>query len=309
MSYELPYFPTFIDNLRIWYAEKYSSEKKLKAAFDRKIDRITRYLEKEFKPIYEKYTGMDYTSSEKIPKIIWIMWWQGVTDLPAIPQKCIEAIRRQAPEFEVRIVSEDNHSKYIDLSDVIGYRSEKTFGKERISMQYLSDIVRSRLLAKHGGFWIDATMLVTNRRVFDTAASLSFFTIRLKECLDNKLLFSPGHGQFCESFWGTAADNPLFSYINDCMTYHASLHKTPWDYFIIEYSIVIGMKHVPFIRKMIEDVPFSNIRLYWLQNHAAEQYDEGIWKGITDSTDVFKLDWRMRLDPDSNMAFLRKILN
>ncbi len=309
MSYELPYFPTFIDNLRIWYAEKYSSEKKLKAAFDRKIDRITRYLEKEFKPIYEKYTGMDYTSSEKIPKIIWIMWWQGVTDLPAIPQKCIEAIRRQAPEFEVRIVSEDNHSKYIDLSDVIGYRSEKTFGKERISMQYLSDIVRSRLLAKHGGFWIDATMLVTSRRVFDTAASLSFFTIRLKECLDNKLLFSPGHGQFCESFWGTAADNPLFSYINDCMMYHASLHKTPWDYFIIEYSIVIGMKHVPFIRKMIEDVPFSNIRLYWLQNHAAEQYDEGIWKGITDSTDVFKLDWRMRLDPDSNMAFLRKILN
>ena len=76
MSYEIAYLPTFIRNMKIWYAKKYSRQEMLERTYTNKIKGITKYLEKEFAPIYTKYKKVEYSpANSSIPNIIWIMWW------------------------------------------------------------------------------------------------------------------------------------------------------------------------------------------------------------------------------------------
>ncbi len=245
MSYEIKYLPTFIDNLRIWYAENHSTEDKLALAFNRKINRITKYLEKEFKPICDKYAGIEYVPSQPSPRIIWIMWWQGEDQMPPIVQSCLRSVRTYAKGFDIRIITEKNYSEYVDVSDVIKYRNQFFLGKERLLIQHFSDILRMRLLAEHGGIWLDATMFLTSSAPLEEACSLPFFTIKLKkeELVDNKLLFCPEHGKISDSFWASSPGNPFFSYVSDCLTYHTQHHRSFWDYFVFEYAIDKKQSH------------------------------------------------------------------
>ena len=297
MSYEIKYLPTFIDNLRVWYAEKYSTEDKLAIAFDRKIERITRYLEKEFKPICDKYADIEYVPSRPIPRIIWIMWWQGEENMPPIVKSCLKSVQTYAKDFEIRIITEKNYSDYVDVSDVIKYRNQFFLGKERLLIQHFSDILRMRLLAKHGGIWLDATMFLTSSAPLEEACSLPFFTIKLKkeELTDNKLLFCPEHGKISDSFWASSAGNPFFSYVSDCLTYHTEHHKSFWDYFVFEYALVIGERYIPFLRELLDSIPASNPRLYWIEKHVHEKFDKIKFAEIQKNTNVFKLSyWNMK---------------
>ena len=310
MSYELAYFPTFIDNLRIWYAEKYSSDEKLKAAFDRKIDRITRYLEKEFKPIYEKYAKMDYTPSGEIPKVIWIMWWQGEsTSIPPIVKACINSVRKNAEEYEIRIITKENIQSYIDISDIITYHASGAKAP-RLTLQFMSDIIRSRLLYKHGGIWLDATMFVASNKFLQDLSSSSFFTLKLLQSDEIKLFTSPSKGLFSDSCWATTAENPFFSFINECMTYHLTHHKKIWDYFLIDYSINIGMEFISFIHNQSANVPYTNPKQFWLANHLNEKFNHNLWNEITESTNIFKLNWRYKEQEDKQLyTFFDFVMN
>lgn len=208
MSYEIRYFPAFIFNLEIWFAKKYNKARLLKSAYNHKIQYITRFLEKEFKPIYQKYDKSDFQLHEtSIPNIVWILWWQGESEMPSLVKACVDSIRKHSLNYEIRIVTKENYKNYLDVSDVIGFRENN-----RMSIQYFSDIIRARLLSKYGGIWLDATMFITNESVFKQAELNSFYTVKLNLLLDNNLLFSPCKGQFCLSFW---ASPPiiLFSHI------------------------------------------------------------------------------------------------
>ena len=312
MSYELAYLPTFIDNLRIWYAEKYSSEEKLKAAFDRKINRITRYLEKEFQPIYGKYASLDYTSTGAIPRIIWIMWWQGEESIPPISQACLNSIKKYANDYVVKIITKENYRDYIYLDDVIGYLDQTKFRKARMILPYLSDIIRMRLLKEYGGIWIDSTVLVTNDSIFKLLDSQTgFFTLKTNCFVDNNLASTPRRGEFSEFFLASVQNNPFFSFVDECLTFHANNHMSSWDYLMNEYIIRIGMKHIPFIKSMLDQIPPSNPRLYWMEKHYNDLFSQTQWDEISETTNVFKLSNKSMTWDDSinNKTYLQYILD
>ena len=292
MSYEIAYLPTFIRNMKIWYAKKYSRQEMLERTYTNKIKGITKYLEKEFAPIYTKYKKVEYSpANSSIPNIIWIMWWQGENNMPPLVKACVNSIKENAIDYDVRIINSENYKEYIDVDDVISFRKKK-FRKERMSLQYFSDIIRARLLEKHGGIWLDATMFITNSKFFEDVKHKNFFTIKLNNTYDNQLLFSSGKGQFCLSFWATPAGNPFFSFINECLTYHIQHHWKIWDYLLIEYSISIGINHVPFINDLIRKVPYSNPRLYWFGTCIHQEFNKNNLEEINKTTSIFKLNYK-----------------
>ena len=315
MSYELKYFPAFLINLYTWYAKKYCSQNKIIRAYKNKTRIISKHLTKEFQPIYNKYKNIEYIPSGEIPKIIWIMWWQGEDNMPNVPKACIKSIKHWAKGYDVRIINSSNYNKYIELNDIIQYQNQYYFGNQRLTMQYLSDIIRSRLLSKYGGVWMDATMLVSNEHLFSQLKDHSFFTIKLNEnLLDNPLknssFYTPGRGWFCDSFWASIPHNPFFEFLNECMTYHLKKHKTIWDYFIIEYVILIGQAQIPFFAKLLENVPDSNPDLYWLAIHADKKFDDDTWRKICIKTSISKLNWKLVIDDEkTNDSYLNHIIN
>jgi hypothetical protein len=83
-----------------------------------------------------------------VPKIIWIYWHSGEADAPEIVARCIASWRSLNPGWDVRVLDDASYARFADMSDV------KT---KRIA--HWADILRLRLLARHGGVWADATLL------------------------------------------------------------------------------------------------------------------------------------------------------
>ena len=76
--------------------------------------------------------------------------------MPDVAKACLNSIKMHADRHPVIVITEANHGDYVDLPDYI--RTKVKQGK--ISLTHLSDILRMALLAKHGGIWIDSTVLI-----------------------------------------------------------------------------------------------------------------------------------------------------
>jgi hypothetical protein len=87
-----------------------------------------------------------------IPRKIWILWHQGLSEAPFIIRRCIDSWVKENPSWEVVILDKDNLAEYIvlDLSD------DKLVN---LSLTKQSNLVRLQLLSEYGGVWADATTL------------------------------------------------------------------------------------------------------------------------------------------------------
>lgn len=101
----------------------------------------------------------------EIPRIIWILWFDGWEKAPELHQRCLESWRLFNPSWEVRAISRQ------DLPALLGDflpRYERLraamnplekFGGFWIPPAAESDLLRLALLVYYGGVWVDSTML------------------------------------------------------------------------------------------------------------------------------------------------------
>ncbi|RTL37033.1 MAG: hypothetical protein EKK53_21810 [Burkholderiales bacterium] len=89
-------------------------------------------------------------SAEAIPKIIWTYWQP--SPAPDFIQACVANWRQFAPDHHIRLLDRDSLDTWLpalrpDFDSLPAYRQ--------------ADWVRVQLLARHGGVWMDASMLLS----------------------------------------------------------------------------------------------------------------------------------------------------
>ena len=87
----------------------------------------------------------------KLNKTIWILWFQGETNMPVIPKKCYQSWIHFNPEWNIVLLHSDNLSEY--CSDELN----NLLAQKNITLQAKSDILRINLLNTFGGVWVDST--------------------------------------------------------------------------------------------------------------------------------------------------------
>lgn len=87
-----------------------------------------------------------------IPKILWTYWNQPQTD--ALTAQCMASWRRHCPEHEIVLVHPDNILEYVTPQDL-----PSAFFTLHPTKQ--SDWLRLYLVAHHGGYWFDASTVLT----------------------------------------------------------------------------------------------------------------------------------------------------
>ncbi len=102
-----------------------------------------------------QYDEFNLNQEQNLP--IWQLWLQGEEQAPQLVKNCLESVKYFCPKRKINVLSLDNLYDYIDLPDYIINKYQQGI----ISNTHFSDIVRVCLLCKHGGTWIDSTVLLT----------------------------------------------------------------------------------------------------------------------------------------------------
>ena len=97
-----------------------------------------------------------------LPKTIWFLWLQGLTEAPLVVKQCYESWLKHNSDWKIIFLDEHNIADHVSLP------------QHKVTNQAYSDILRINLLAKFGGVWVDATCFCTkplNEWLYDNMAS------------------------------------------------------------------------------------------------------------------------------------------
>ena len=118
---------------------------------------VENYILQKYKDIYVKYENTTWNEGEEpSKKIIWTAWLQGFEDMPQVVQKCIKSVKKNAGNYEVKVITLKNIHEYININPKI----ESEFTKGNIKPAHFTDYIRMGLLKEYGGVWLDATLFM-----------------------------------------------------------------------------------------------------------------------------------------------------
>ncbi|MFC3100229.1 capsular polysaccharide synthesis protein [Altererythrobacter lauratis] len=86
-----------------------------------------------------------------IPRILWLYWDQGFDQAPGIVQACAARWRALHPGWDVRLLDRDSIEGLVAMPPL----------PDGIMKAHYADVLRTRLLATHGGVWADPTIWVS----------------------------------------------------------------------------------------------------------------------------------------------------
>lgn len=109
-------------------------------------------------PAYQQAAAQQYvfgqpptpSTAGPIPRIIWAYW--NSRDLPLVVQRCIDGWRRLHPDWRIEILNDDSVHQHV---------SQWPDALAGVTVQKRSDWLRLELLRVHGGFWLDASTILT----------------------------------------------------------------------------------------------------------------------------------------------------
>lgn len=213
-------------------------------------------------------------------KIIWVFWAQGESGMPDVVRRCCRSICENRGEFTVVMLDLHNYEQYITLPTYIVEKQTKGL----ISLTHFSDILRFSLLEKYGGYWMDATIFVTQR----IREPKQLFTIKQPYMGDYI-----SKGRWTGFLWFMPKKHVLSSFVCRYLELYWKNYDELIEYLLIDHIVEYAYEHIWLVRKDLDSVNNSNPDLYFFQNEDSEEvFDEERWNLISSRTQFFKTTWK-----------------
>lgn len=266
---------------------------KLRVSKNKQINKI---LTKRYQYLIDKYKNITISNQNKSSNKIWIFWYQGLENAPLVIKKNILTIKHYCKDREIVILTKDNICEYYDMPNFI----RNKINNNQITITYLSDILRMNLLKKYGGFWMDATMFLTDNPLKNN----DFYTIKFhtdEETSISKCLWVIG-------FIG--GQNQLFyDFMVDFFNDYWSKEELVIDYFMTDYVIRIAYDNIKLIKDVFDKVDYNNKDLFKLQTIINNKYDDKVWKELVKNNQVHRLTYKEYINMDDKENYYAKIIN
>lgn len=258
---------------------------------------IISYLEKEYKYIIDKYKNSKSKDNKPSNKI-WVYWYQGIENAPDIVKMCIKSMRDNLYDSEVIILTKDNMDDYIDLPAHLKEKHENGI----INRTNFSDIVRMFILKTHGGFWFDATILVTKK-----LSSKELNKVKTIKFHNNEKT-SISNGLWCGFFLGNM-NHSFFEFMCEFFTEFWIDKNIIIDYFLIDYVIRIAYKNIKVFKKDVDNNIYNNENIHKLCGYLSSEYDKDIYKEILNDNYIHKLSFKVPLidEVDGKKTFYKVV--
>lgn len=279
VAYKLCFFPRLMSKIGI---------KNYNTTFN---DSLVKYLLKEYGPVVKKYKILETSYSQQNPsqhqkssKIIWTCWWQGKEQMPKVIRMCHQSLLNNSNGHKVILITKDNFRNYVEIPQYIIDIANKGL----LSLTHMGDVVRTALLAKHGGIWVDAGLFITRPIIEHTG----FFSPKI---LSMNSGFISEH-KWCVGMLETTKDSLLFSFVRDCFYLYLSKNNCFIDYFQFDFTIKIAYSIFDNVKSSIDAVPFNNPDLHSSRYTFNEKINENRFKYLIDSNQFMSLTWRINYE-------------
>lgn len=253
------------------------------------------YLKEEFGDFLERMPYYQLESTSKT-KVIWWCWLQGEENAPLICKKCLASLRSQFPDYDVRVVTEENMFSLVNMPDHIINK----YHKDIISRTHFSDILRTCLLVEHGGVWIDSTVYCTgyHEPVFDEP----LFVFQ-----DWK--FDRQQSSVCSNWFISAwKGEPILKAVRDLLFEYWKRHDDLLNYYI--YHQFFHLATEKFVKEWKAVPRFSNIPPHLLQFELFDPFSEKRFEQFKRGSDFHKLTYKHPLMLKGvEGSFYNKIVN
>lgn len=221
---------------------------------------------------------------------IWMCWFQGLENAPAIVQKCIESIDKNvdADRATIYLVTMENIGELITLPSWILQK----YSEGKITLTHLSDIVRMGLLYRYGGVWIDATYYATSEFEDYFYESDGYYSIKTGINLYREDITA---GLWSGNFIKGPKGNILFRYILNAFYEYWRQFDELFDYYLIDFLIRIAYDNIPAITNMVDECPYTQPDVFKLLQLINKRYNRSEYERITKNTNVFKLSHKAEM--------------
>lgn len=234
-------------------------------------------------------------------KTIWVFWYQGYDSMPDLVKKCYAQLNKMKGDANIVLLTRDNLKDFLAFPQFVYDRVDSG----AITLTHYSDLIRFALLYLYGGFWIDATVWLTqpvHKEIFDSRYwtvrnAQPSYTISVSRYKWSSFLLYVGHAgdSFAKLslglmlvFWGKNQHLIDYLLVDYCMEL-ASMQddvKNDWD-------------------KILE----SNYHIYELIWHINDSYSETEWNKWCLDTFAYKLSYKVKIGNNIKSYYNKIILN
>lgn len=234
---------------------------------------------------YKVYT-IEY-SNQEISNYIWVCWFQGIDDMTPLIKECYKRICDFNKDKKVVLITNQNFYDYVEFPS---YILEKYYSGI-ITKTHFSDLLRTELLKKYGGVWMDIT-LFTFSKIPDLFYTFPIFTGKFKY---NYKDYNVSKNRWTSYFWVSRySNNILFLYMSDFWKKYWKTHNQLIEYFLIDYVIELGYRSIKSIKKELDMIPMNACgeNVWVLLKKLSDQYDDSLLKDLKEHNWMQKLSYK-----------------
>jgi mannosyltransferase OCH1-like enzyme len=219
---------------------------------------------------------------------IWQYWEQGAENAPPIVERCLNSTEKYKGNRERIVVDDRTIRRYIDLPDHIWKK------RHLMTQAHFSNFVRLSLLARYGGTWLDATIMLT-QPIPKSVEECSFLMLR-----------QTGNPRLTETWFiharqGHRLVETVLEALSDYWKRYDKLH----GYFMFSYHIEAAvLLHSPLRRDFLHMPQIGVGRPHALQRRFGEAFDENVHSQVANAIWLHKLSHKfVRPETDERLLW------
>jgi hypothetical protein len=229
------------------------------------------------------------TTSDESTLPIFVMWWQGESQMPVLVKACYENLLSKAGNHPVHLITQNNFQEYIKPGLITwDNRIMDYFKSGNLKFPQLADLVRSYITYNMGGVWIDATVWIT-ADCLDNFVHFPFFSGKRDKSKVGNLY--PSRGRWTSYFFATLKGAALSEFIYSNMLKLLIVDNTIKEYFTIDYLFNYAYHHCREVRGMVLSSKTLNNNFYSLDLN--KPYSKSEFDSLSSNTPFYKFNYKL----------------